>query len=559
LSQDTLVLLIDPETDLRAVIASRLATEGIGCLQADSLVEAWSILERETIQAVVSEMILPDGSGLELIKRLADRKKEIPIIYLTAYGGVEWAKKAIRSGAYDYYDKPTDMIKFCALVRKAVRSSANYAGVERRRFIGCTVERVDPASRDELTGLASHRFILEKLPVLHTQCRNQGIPLTLCLIDIDEFRKFNNQQGFNVGDQLLVEVGRRLRRIVRANDIVGRYGGDEFLLVLPGADQKAVAVLAERIKTNFLEEKWQMVSDHLQLPLCIGITEVDNEENADSLEFLDRTIEAVYHAKLQGPGAVVVWKPQLTQERLFNVDLDQDQSSDAKPDYESINIMMWRFRELNRRLSSVTLESLRLLVAAVEARDPYTKHHSVRVAGFARYLAEELDLPERQVRVVHSAALLHDIGKIGIPDAVLTKPSRLTPQETELIRQHPTIAANIHEQTRFFAVELPMVKHHHEWFNGNGYPDGIRGQDIPLGSRIIHVADAVEAMLARRSYKNACEIDYTIRQLREGSERQFDPIIANLAIRLIQDGALERLWKKRESADQELNLNFSRV
>jgi len=215
--------------------------------------------------------------------------------------------------------------------------------------------------------------------------------------------------------------------------------------------------------------------------------------------------------------------------------------------------MMWRFRELNRRLANVTSESLRLLVAAVEARDPYTKHHSVRVASYARYLAMELGLPDRQVRIIHSAGLLHDIGKIGIPDAILTKPSRLTEQETELIRQHPNIGVNILEQARFFVAELPLVKHHHEWYNGKGYPDGIAGQDIPLGARIIQIADATEAMLARRSYKKPYELEQTIRQIRDGAGRQFEPMLTDIAIRLMRDGVLERLWKNATgSKDDEL-------
>ena len=112
---------------------------------------------------------------------------------------------------------------------------------------------------------------------------------------------------------------------------------------------------------------------------------MDCDENGEALEFLDRAIEAVHHAKFQGPGSVVTWRPQLTREALLQIDLSEP--NHLAPDYESINIMMWRFRELNRRLTNVTLESLRLLVAAVEARDPYTKHHSVRVASFARYIA----------------------------------------------------------------------------------------------------------------------------------------------------------------------------
>ncbi len=552
LSEEARILLIDAETELCDVIASRLKSEGIASVHANSLAEAWAVLERDSVQAIVSEIRLSDGSGLDILRGLSDRRLDIPVIYLTAYGGVEWAKEAIRNGAFEYYDKPVDLRKLSQVVRKAVRLAGEYPGPERRQYAKLGMVGIGSAARDELTGLASHRFVLERLPHLHTECCKQGIPLTLCLIDIDGFRQFNTREGLSIGDLLLIEVGRRLRRVVRNNDVVGRYGGDEFLLILPGASKKVAEVLANRIRENFEQEPWQMVNKDLKLALCIGIAEVDREETADSLEFLDRTIEAVHHAKLQGPGSVVIWRPQLIRETSLQVDLGEPDT--PAPDYESINIMMWRFRELNRRLANVTSESLRLLVAAVEARDPYTKHHSVRVASFARYIALELGLPERQVRVIHSASLLHDIGKIGIPDAILTKPAKLTPQETELIRQHPVIGFNIMEQARFFMAELPLIKHHHEWFSGIGYPDRIMGQDIPLGARVIHIADATEAMLARRSYKDPYGIDHTIRQIREGAGRQFDPMLTEVAIRLMRDGVLERLWRNDAGADDELNL-----
>jgi putative nucleotidyltransferase with HDIG domain len=295
-----------------------------------------------------------------------------------------------------------------------------------------------------------------------------------------------------------------------------------------------------------------MVQEQLDLPLCIGICEVHQDETADPFEFLDRAIEAVHHAKLQGPGSMVVWNPRLMEE--VSLDIEFSKPTGPVPDYESITIMMWRFRDLTHRLSNVTSESLRLLVAAVEARDPYTKHHSVRVASLARYLAMELGLPERQIRLIHSAALLHDIGKIGIPDAILTKPAKLTNEEMELIRQHPLIAVNILQQVRLFVSEIPFVRHHHEWFNGNGYPDHLAGQNIPLGARILQVADSTEAMMARRSYKDPYKLDKTLHQIREGTGRQFDPILADLVAKLLQNGLLEKLWKNASGSPEELNL-----
>ena len=506
-----------------------LNEQGIQCLQCGRISEVWTILANNSVSTIVSQLNLPDGCGLEIVAGLSDRNLKIPVIFLTA-----------------------DPIKLIPTIQQAVKTYDNYRRHERRQFAKTSPPQIDPAMRDELTGLASHRFMLEQLPTVYRECCKKGIPVTLCMIDIDGFRQFNSRLGMGVGDKVLIETGRRLSGLVRKSDIVGRYAGDEFLLVLPGSTASSTEALAKRIKENFESEKWEMIEENFHVPLCIGVSQINCDESADCLEFLDRVIEAVYHAKLKGPGSVVTWTPQLSRETSLRIDLGE--AGQSNPDYELINIMMWRFRELNRRLTNVTLESLQLLVAAVEARDPYTKHHSVRVAGFARQIAEELNLPQDQIRIIHSAGLLHDIGKIGVPDAILTKPQKLTAEETLLIRQHPAIAVNILEQARFFMAELPFIKHHHEWFNGNGYPDGISGQRIPLGARIIQLADCTEAMLASRSYKASYDLDFTINQLQEGSGKQFDQDIAKIGIRLIQEGTLGRLWKNINE-EKELTAN----
>jgi len=543
LSREERILIVDAETGFRQILLDRLAQEGFLCLSAGSVAEALQLFEADpsAITAVVTDIYLPDHSGLELLEEANRRKWTCPIIFVTAYGNIEWAKKVIRAGAFEYYEKPVNLALLVQTVRQAIYTVTEYEGHERRETPRPKISlAVEGSGRDELTGLASHRYVLQKLPELRRECRKQGIPLSLCMFDIDKFRDMNSVRGLCACDRVLIEAAKRLKRLIRSDDLIGRYGGDEFLMLLPGADAKAADTLAKRIMDDLRNEPLWVDEAGIKLQACIGLVEVDHDENATDMEFIDRAIEAIYHAKLRGPEAIVVWTPRLSQER--SSEAVGSERTTTQPDVESINIMMWRFRDLNRQLANVSLESLRVLVAAVEARDPYTKDHSVRVAAFSRCIAEEIDLPSRHVQVIHSAGLLHDIGKIGIADAILTKPGKLTSEEFELIRQHPAIGVTILEQTRFFTSELPLVKHHHERYDGKGYPDGLTGQSIPLGGRIIHVADATEAMLARRSYKEPQSLDYVIAQLREGRGRQFDPALVDLALPLIREGILERIW-----------------
>jgi len=545
------ILVVDSELGFRAVLTERLDQEGFLCLASSSVGEALKILETKTdaVKVVISEMHLPDTTGLELLREMNRRQWAQPVIILAADGSVEWAKQSIKTGAFEYYEKPVDLSAVAQAVRQALHTVSQYPGPERRaqRTVDTTIS-IAPGGRDELTGLVSHRCALEIFSRLRKECRNRGVSLGLCMLDVDGFRELNNRQGLSACDHVLVEAARRLRRLVRADDVVGRYGGDEFLIIFPEVDENSLPKVAERISRGLHSTPLQINASPMRLSLCLGLVTVGPDDSASDLEFIDRAVEAIYHAKLTGPQTVVTWTPQLIREtRLWELE-----TSIAPPaaDVESVNVMAWRFRELNRQLANVSLESLRVLVAAVEARDPYTKDHSVKVASFSRYMAEELELPDRQVQIVHSAGLLHDIGKIGIPDAILTKPGRLRPDEFDLIRQHPVIAVNILEQTRYFTAELPLIRHHHERYDGAGYPDGLAGQEIPLGSRIINIADATEAMFAPRSYKNAYSTDRVTGELQEGMGRQFDPTLAELAIKLIRRGVLEHIWNVRQVTQQ---------
>ncbi|MBN2559692.1 MAG: HD-GYP domain-containing protein [Phycisphaerae bacterium] len=185
---------------------------------------------------------------------------------------------------------------------------------------------------------------------------------------------------------------------------------------------------------------------------------------------------------------------------------------------------------LHRRLIHAQIDTIMTLVAAVEAKDPYTQQHSVHVPRYAECFAQELHLSTREMEVIKTAALLHDIGKIGVPDAILTKPGPLTTEEFAVVKRHPATGAAILRSATSLRRELPLVLHHHEWYDGSGYPNGLKGSGIPFGARILHAADAIDAMLYPRSYKQGYEIAKVVSELEQGREKQFDPVVADVAI-----------------------------
>ena len=187
--------------------------------------------------------------------------------------------------------------------------------------------------------------------------------------------------------------------------------------------------------------------------------------------------------------------------------------------------------ELGTQSKQASLDSVRALARAVEAKDPYTRQHSENVTHYATNLAEALDAPQKMKESIRVAALLHDIGKIGIPDHILTKPGKLTDDEFEYIRRHPALGADILANVTLFGQEALLVRYHHERWDGSGYPDGLTGEEIPWGSRIINVADSMDAMLAMRTYKDSYTVAKMLGELARCAGTQFDPDIAQAAIR----------------------------
>ena len=201
----------------------------------------------------------------------------------------------------------------------------------------------------------------------------------------------------------------------------------------------------------------------------------------------------------------------------------------------------------SRHLESAYLEFIETMAQALDARDPYTAGHSIRVAAYAYAIAREVGLPEREAAAIRFAAQLHDIGKIGIPDAVLQKPGMLTLKEYGLIKLHPQIGRRILEKVGRFKKFLSVVELHHERHDGTGYPYGLSGTRIPLAARIVHVADAFDAMLTNRSYRTALTLEAAIEEVRVNAGRDFDPAVAEAFLKLVAEGRLlpemgQTLW-----------------
>ncbi len=190
----------------------------------------------------------------------------------------------------------------------------------------------------------------------------------------------------------------------------------------------------------------------------------------------------------------------------------------------------------HQELRTAYIQTIRALAEAIDAKDTYTRGHSERVAVYSSRLAREMGLRKEMIERLYFAGLLHDVGKIGVPDAIITKPDRLTAEEYDEIKKHPEIGAKILEPVEFLRHIVPCVRHHHEWFDGSdrGYPDRLRADKIPLPSRLILVCDTVEAMTSDRPYRKAMPLETVVRELHKYSGSQFDPVCVNAFLQLLE-------------------------
>ncbi|MFN8120839.1 MAG: diguanylate cyclase [Thermoleophilia bacterium] len=354
------------------------------------------------------------------------------------------------------------------LVRVSATLALAVGSVESRRRL------TREASCDPLTGLANHREFRDRLAREMARARAEGREVALALIDIDHFKAVNDGLGHQAGDGVLSEVARRIRAQAREHDVVARVGGEEFAWLMPGADGMAAFAAAERAR---LAVRGGRMGDVALVTVSAGVATSADTEDPDELMRLADT--ALYWSKENGRDLCCRWSPDLVTEA-------GDDDRDAG---------------LARRKA---LAAIQALARAVDARDPYTLRHSERVAELTHRLAVAAGWDPARAVLLREAALLHDVGKVGVPDAVLLKPSPLTDEEFGRVREHAALGAQIVAGV-LDPEQVAWVRAHHERFDGDGYPAGLAGGAIPEGARLMAVADAFDAMTTDRPYRPGCD------------------------------------------------------
>ena len=362
---------------------------------------------------------------------------------------------------------------------------------------------------DALTGVGSRKLLEDKLQAECARTKRYKRNFSVAIIDLDNFKTINDILGHATGDDTLRKLAQYMKSQKRTSDVLTRYGGDEFVILMPETKAQDAVKLLERIREKVQKIK---VVENLPVTISCGIAQSLSDATNSSRELIRRADLALYEAKSAGRNCVKVWDK--TMSKVLN---------DNDIETEKIKKLQRRIAGLSVQAEKVFIQSIWGLVQALEAKDFYTKKHSENVMHYAVGIATTMKIAPKQLETIRRAAMIHDIGKIGIPDAILSKTGELTPRERTIIEQHPLVAVRILEKMTFLEQEIAIVRHHHEKWNGQGYPNGLSYTSIPVGARIMAVADTFDALTSNRPYHNVRSLDKAIEILADSSGYDYEP------------------------------------
>ena len=362
---------------------------------------------------------------------------------------------------------------------------------------------------DSVTGAFNVRYLKDRLGEEVARAERDNTAVSVLFLDLDSFKVVNDLHGHARGDEVLRSTAQFLQRMVRSGDVVCRYGGDEFTVILPSTRLPEAQEAAERIRQDFEENVAKGAGElgKSRLSVSVGCSEYPAlAENADAL--LAQSDAALYGAKHSGRDAVRAY------EDVFAV-----------------------IRNVIPSATDSLITTIRTTLWAISSTDRYTYGHSERVAESAKRIAVRLGLSEKHATLVFVAGLLHDLGRARLPARILVKKGRTTRLEMEQIRKHSEWSLALLPEDTGTAL-TDAVLHHHERWDGNGYPAALAETRTPRPARMLAVADAIDAMQTERPHRKALPQQAIIEQLERGAGSQFDPEIATVAVEMIRDGSL---------------------
>ncbi|MDZ5252473.1 diguanylate cyclase [Clostridium sp. LIBA-8841] len=366
-------------------------------------------------------------------------------------------------------------------------------------------------NEDGLTGVYNHRYFYDKLREKMHISEVENKQLSLIFMDIDYFKHYNDLYGHQRGDEALKRIGSILKSVAREGDLVARYGGEEFAIILPNTSEIEATKIAEtirnKIEKTYFEGQENQPNSNLTVSVGIAVFPDKAENELDLVKYAD---DALYRAKFFHKNRVETYISVLDE---LKKDLNEEENA--------------------------LVTSIKTLIGVINAKDKYTYSHVERVVVYSRLMAKKLGLSEKEKKQLIYGAYMHDIGKINIPNEILTKKMRLTKDEWEILKQHPKDGVEIIKSVNSLKEVVPLILYHHERYDGFGYPEGLKGEDIPYLARVLTVVDSFDAMTSSRPYNKRKTYDEGLEELNRCSGTQFDSKIVEVFTEVVRENINE--------------------
>ena len=485
------ILVVDDEETVRRSIQKRLEKEGYRVLAIDNALDALKIFEMGSFDTVLSDIRMPEMDGIELLGRIQELGGHVPVIIITGDPSLDTAQESVKRGAYDYITKP---------IQREVLTQTVSRAIEKKRL----QDRIENHQRELEARVQEQTRIIRAL-----------------------FQMANQLNALETMGDVLGSVSRSVHRHVRS----------ERVLVLLREEKKDTLVYANstgleehRLKRMGISIQDSVVQEIFNAEEAIRIQEAQGAGNQESilshLGELPWLGVGLRHRK--EPFGLI-----LAAERLAKGDYTKEELRILTYIGDSASVAIHN-QMISQRLRLSYLNIIQALAFAIEAKDPYTRGHSERVGQYAASLAGRLGLSEEEILVIRNAAILHDIGKVEISRYIIHKPARLSEDEYADMKNHTAIGEIMVEGIPFLEEAKPLIRHHHERWDGDGYPDGLKGEEIPLGARILAIADMYDALTTQRPYRNDTSKERAILQLRKEKGKHLDPNLLEAFIEMVQ-------------------------
>lgn len=370
----------------------------------------------------------------------------------------------------------------------------------RNRSLDClNAQLVTLARTDPLTGLPNHRAMVEKLDEALTYAQEAEVPCSVVFIDIDDFKTINDYYGHTVGDDVLTQFARVVKSTLGEKDCLGRWGGEEFMTILPGMGPVEALQMAEQIRQS-VSQRIFACEGGMNVTCSLGVATYPQDASRRE-DLIGRVDKALYTAKRLGRN----------QTRTAHEAMASAMAAQTPEATEDMHVSV----------------SIKALLALLDARDPALSQHALRVGALSLKLARALNLDNAEARIVHAGGLLHDLGRVAMPDSLLSLHGKSGEAEREYLTRYPVAGAAILAPAPALRAVATVVRAHRERIDGSGYPDGLKGEEIPLGARIVAVASFYDAHLGRQDPHQACSSSRVLKELRSDSGLRFDPRVVD--------------------------------